>query len=134
MQCFSQLIQIDDITVFFHHIIHIDRNHYRNSQLQKLCCQIHVSLKIGPVNDIQNNIRLFLHQIVSGHLFFWRIRGQGINTWQILDDYIMMTFEEPILFFNRYTSPVPYVLRTSGEFVEQCGFSTIWITRQGNFY
>ncbi len=57
--------EIDHIAVFLYQINHVDGNDGRNADLQQLCGQIKVSLDVGAIDNVQNNIRFFLNQIGS---------------------------------------------------------------------
>ena len=76
-------VNINCAAVELHLIHHIKRNHHRNIQIQQLQSQKQITLNIRSINNINNGIRLFIKQKISGNHFFVRIRRQGINPRQI---------------------------------------------------
>ena len=66
-QFFCQFVDMYFITVLFYDIHHIDSHDNRNTKLHDLCGQIQVTLDIGTVYDVQDRIRSFVNQIISGY-------------------------------------------------------------------
>ena len=73
---------------------HIDGHDHRQTDLHQLCRKVEVTFQIRAIDDIQDDVRLFVHQIVSGDFFFECIRRKGIDPRQILDDDVLVSFEE----------------------------------------
>ena len=62
------------IPIFLYNVHHIDSNHNRNSKLDKLGCKVKVSLKIGCIHNVHNDIRHLFNKILP----HWRIyREEG---------------------------------------------------------
>ena len=72
-QCFFQLINMYGIAVLFYNVHHVNGHDHRNSKLQNLCGQIQVSLNIGTINNVDDGIRFFLKNIISGNYFLQSI-------------------------------------------------------------
>ena len=77
---FAQFVNIDLIAGFFNDIHHVNRHDHRNTEFQNLCGQIQVTLNVGSVYDINDRIRFFVDQIISGNHFLQCIWRQRINT------------------------------------------------------
>ena len=132
-QRLAQLFQIDGIAVFAHQIDHIHRQHHRMAQIHQLGGQVEIALNIRSVHDVQNHIRVILHQIPPGHQLLRRIGRQGINAGQILNDRLRVSLQGTLLLLHRHAGPVAHILIGAGQNVEQGGFSAIGIAGQGNF-
>ncbi len=66
----AQSLEVNIITVLADKIHHVYGDHHRNACFRKLSCQIQISLQVCAIDDVQNDIRLILDQVVSGyHLF-----------------------------------------------------------------
>ena len=66
----AERVEVDLCTCLLNDIHHIHSNHDQNADLKQLCRQVKVSLQIGTIDDIQDDIRLFIDQIVSGDNLF----------------------------------------------------------------
>lgn len=112
------------VTALLHNVHHIDSHNNRNAKFHQLSGEIQVSFNIRTIHDIDNRIRPFVNQIISGDYFLQSIRGKGINTWQIHDDHILGTiapevfFQLAFLFFHRNTGPVSHKLVGTGQRIE----------------
>lgn len=76
---FLQPVGVDEITAFCEHVHHVDGDDHRNAQFQQLRGEIQIPFEIRAVHDIQDNVRFFIQQIISGYDFFQRVRRQRIN-------------------------------------------------------
>ena len=65
---------IDLVSFFLDHVHHIDRQNDRDPELGKLGRQVKVAFQVGAVDDVQDGIRPFIDQIISGYDFFKGIR------------------------------------------------------------
>ena len=129
-QLFRQLIRHDLISVLSHQIHHIHRHHYRDPQFHKLCAQVKISFQVRAVDDIQDRVRLFIDQIISGYHFLQRIRGQRIYSRKIRDHHIFISLQFSFFLFHRYTRPVSNKLVCTCQRVEQSCLSAVWIAGQ----
>ena len=127
-QFLCQLVDADLVAVLADNVHHVDGYHYRNAQLHQLCGEVQVTFQVGTVDDVQNGIRTFLDQIVSGNNLFQGVRRKGVDTRQVCDDNIFMTFQLTFLFFYGYTRPVTNELVRTCQCVEQCGFTSVRVT------
>ena len=85
-----------------------------NAQLNQLGGQVQVTFNVGTINDIQDGIRLFIDQVTTGHNFLQGVGGQGVDTGQVLNDNVLLTFQAAFLLFNRNAGPVADILVRTG--------------------
>lgn len=71
-----QFAQIDFISPGVDQVHHVDGQHDRNSDFDELRRQIQISFDVRAVDNVQDDIGLFLHQIPARDLFFQRVRRQ----------------------------------------------------------
>ena len=69
-QLLGQLIHIDLCVLLFIDVALVERNDYRNSQFQKLCCEEQASAQVCSVYDIDDRIRMFVSDVSAGDTFF----------------------------------------------------------------
>ncbi len=132
-QFLTEFFRIDLVAVLADDIHHVERNDHRDADFHELGRKIKVALDIGSVDDVQDYIRLFLHQIVSGYHFLQRIRAEGINARKVLNDYILVSNQTSFLLLNGNTRPVSDILCTAGQVVEQSCFAAVRIACKSNF-
>ena len=84
-QLFAQLRDVDAVSVFVHDVHHVQRDDGRNVQFQKLCGQVQVPLQVGGIDDVDDGIRSFAHQILPGYHFLHGVWGKGINSRKVLN-------------------------------------------------
>ena len=75
---FFQFIYPDRTAVCPDFIHHIERQHHRNPKLHKLHGKIKIPLHIGSVNNIDDSVRVRIHQKISCYNLFTGIRGKGV--------------------------------------------------------
>ena len=131
-QLLAQLLNVDLIAVLFHHIHHVHGHQNRDAQLHQLGGQVKVTLDIRSVHDIQDRVRPFRNQVVSGHNLFQRVGRQGINSRKVHDYNIPAALQLTFLLLHRYARPVSHKLIGTGQRIEQCCFSAVWISCQCN--
>ena len=129
---FGKLLRVDFVAVLFHDVHHVDCQDHRNAELDKLCGEVEVALEVRAVHDVQDRIRTFVDQIISGDDFLQRVRGQGIDAGKVGDDHVAVTFQLTFLLFNRDARPVAYELVGAGQRVEQRRFAAVRVAREGN--
>ena len=130
---FAKCLEINLSSGLFYHVHHVDGDNDGNSDLQKLGGKVQISLQIGTIHDIQNDIRLLVNQIISRNHFLRGVRGKRVDTGKILDDHILMPLQFSFLLFNGYAWPVTDVLGTSGQIVKQRCFPAVRVSGKCNF-
>ena len=74
-QCIGQFLHVDLVAVLLDKVHHVHSHDHGQADLQKLCGQVQVAFNVGAVHDVEDDVGLLLHQIVSGYDFF-----QGVRT------------------------------------------------------
>ena len=128
----SQLSSINLIAVLAHNINHVQRNRYRIPHLHNLRSQVQVTFNVRAINQIQYTVNIILQQIVTGNNLLQSVRGQGINTGQVGNNYIIMTFKAAFFFLYSYAGPVTNILVGTGQIIKHCCFAAVRVTNQGN--
>ena len=108
---FGKLCGIDLVPVLFHDVHHIDGNDNGDTEFGKLGSQVQIAFQIGAVHDIQDRIRPFADQIVSGDDLFQRIGGERVDAGKVCNDDVVIFFQLAFLFLYRDARPVAYKLR-----------------------
>ena len=129
----GQLRHIDPVAVLLHDVHHVDGDDHRNPQLGQLGSQIQVPLQVGAVDDVQNGVGTLTDQVVAGHHFFQRVRGQRVDAGQVHDGHVIVLFQLALLLFHCYTGPVAHELIGSGQGIEQRRLAGVRVAREGNF-
>ena len=116
------------------HVDHVQRNHDRLSQLDKLCGQVQVTLQVGSILDIDDHIGTFVNNGVTSYHFVQRTGGQTVRARQIQKQHVNACKTFMALFaFHRDTGIVAHMLTRPGEIIENRRFAAVWIARQRNF-
>ncbi len=132
-QFFCKLCGANLVAALPNDVHHVDGYNNRNAQFYQLCGQVQISFQVCTINDVQNRIRTFIDQIISGNDFFQCVRRKGINTRQVGDDNITMPFQFTFLLFDCNPRPVTNELIGTRQCIKQCRFTTVWVTCQRNF-
>ena len=77
---FFQFIYPDRAAVCPDFIHHIECQHHRNAKFHELHGKVQIPLHIGSINNIDNPVRVRIHQKIPCHNFLTGIRGKGIDT------------------------------------------------------
>ena len=113
--CFlRKFLSVDNIALFLENIEHIYSDNNRNTKFCKLSSKIKVSFEVSTVYDVKNSIRTLCYEVVSCNNFLKSIRRKGIDTRQVHNNNIFITFELTFLFFDCNTRPVTDILIRTG--------------------
>ena len=124
-------VDIDGASVSVHLVHHVKRDDHRYIHLQKLHGQIQVSFDVGRVDDVDDALRLFIDDKISGNHFFGRIRRHRINTGKVCDQRVLLSADRPVLSVYRDTREVTYMLSGACQLVKQGRLSGVLISHQG---
>ena len=132
-QLFGQPIHVDFVPSFLHLIHKIQCQHHRPLQLQQLYGEIQVSLQIGGIHNINDAVRTFPNDKITGHDLLHRVGGQGINAGQIHHCQLCPAQMSRSFFFLYCNArPVAHILIGSGQGVEQGRLTTVRVACQGD--
>ena len=108
-------------------IHHIECQHHRYAQLQKLQGQVEIALDVGRVHDIDDAVRLLVEDEIACNDLLLRIRTERINAGQIDDLAILHIADIADLLIHGDARKIADVLVGAGQHVEQGGFATVLI-------
>ena len=133
-QLCRQLLSINLIAILADDINHVQGNGYRIAHFHNLRSQIQVTFDVRAIDQIQHAVNIILQQIVAGYNLLQSVRRQGVNTRQVSDNYIIMTFQAAFFFLYSYAGPVANILVGAGQIIKHCCFAAVRVTNQGNLY
>ena len=111
--------RVDFIALFFDLVHHVERDDHRHVDFHNLSCQIQVAFKVCRVDDIDDAVRLFVKNEVSGNDFFGSVRRQRINARKVDDRHgFGALFVRSFALIDRYARPVADVRGRTRQGVE----------------
>ena len=128
----GELGGVDSVAVLLDHVDHVEGDHHRVAQLQKLGGQVEVALDVGGVHQIQDGVRLLTDEVVPGHHLFQGVGGQGVDAGQVHDCDILLSLQAALLLLHRDARPVAHKLGRAGEGVEHGGLAAVGVAGKGN--
>ena len=132
-QSFLQPLHIDLNPALIQEIRHIQGDHYRDAEFQHLRGKIQISLDVRRIHQIQDRIRMILHQIITADDFFQCIWGEGINTRKVCDNDILLPFPSSFFLFHGNARPVSDILICACQSIKHGSFSAVRVSCQRNF-
>ena len=111
-----------------HLIHHIECKHHRHIKLQKLHCQIQISLNICGIHDIYNAGRLLLNNKLSCHNLLTAVGRHWVNAWQIRHKRIRMISNLTIFAVNCHAWKISNVLVWTSQLIKKCCLSAVLIS------
>ena len=127
----GELLNVDFIASLADDIHHVYRDDDRNAELNELSREVEVSLEVRTVDDIEYSVGTLADEVISRDDLLKGVRGERIDAGEVGDDDSLVLFQLTFLFFDRYAGPVTDELIRTGKRVEQCGFATVRVAREG---
>ncbi len=128
----AEFRHVDVVALPADQVHHVQGDHHRDANLHQLCGEIEVSLQVGGIDDIQDDIRAFLNQIITRNHLFQCIGGKGVDARKVGHDNVLVILQAAFLLLNRNTRPVADELIRAGQRIEQGRLPAVWIAREGN--
>ena len=129
----GELVDVDFVAVFLDNVHHIDRHNNRDTELGELCCEIKVTLKVGTVNDIEDNVGAVINEVITCYNLLKCVRRERVDSGQVGDGDVVVLFELALLFLNRNARPVSNELVGACERVKQSRLAAVWVTGKRDF-
>ena len=129
-QRIGQLFDMDAVAAGTDLIHHVESQNHRDVQLHQLQSQIEVALQIGGVHNVDDGVRMLLHQKVTGDDLLRGVRRERVDARQIHQHSILVVLDRTFLFFNRDAREVADVLIAAGQRIEQRCFAAVLIACQ----
>ena len=123
-------VHVHSTAVFGHFIHHVQRHHDGNVHFQQLHGQVHVSLNIGDVDNVDDPLRLLLQHEVAGDQFLARIGGHGIDSGQIRDGRICPSQDCAVLAVNRHAREIAHMLFCARKLIEKRRLAAVLVANQ----
>ena len=132
-QFLAQPRHVDLIAIFAHQVNHIHSHNHRDTQLDELGGQVEVALDVGAVDDVEDSVGFFPHQVAPGHHLLQCVGGEGVDARQVLDHHVVVAFQAAFLLFHRNAGPVAHILVGAGQVIEQRGLAAVRVAGQCDF-
>jgi len=127
----AQAVDVNRDALLGQLIQHVDGDDHRQAELLQLHGQIQVALQIRAVDDVDDQIRMLIHDEVTRDDFLHRIGGKRVDARQVNQrDLVLLVVEHAFLFLNRDARPVADMLLGTGQTVEQRGLAAVGIADQ----
>ena len=127
-QLAAHLIDINRTAARAYLIHHVQRQHHRYIQLQKLHGEVQVAFNIGGIGDIDDAIRLFAQNIFAGDDLLLRIGAQGIDARQVYDRAVALCAHGADLLLHRHAREVADMAVHASEHIKQCGLTAVLVS------
>ena len=129
-----QRLRVDLVARLFHRVHHIERDHHRNFYLHQLSGEIKVAFQVRRVDDVDDEVGLFVQYVIARDDLFGSVRRKRINAGQVEDfDGLGALFVDALLFVNGDAGPVADVRRRPRQRVEQRCLAAVGVARECEF-
>ena len=132
VQSLADAREVDRVAVFLDDVHHVDRNHHRQSEFGQLRREVEVALDVRAVDDVQDRVGVLLDEELARDLLLEGVRRERIDARQVLDDDVLMSFQDAFLLLDGDARPVADVLVRSRERIEERRLTRIGVSGQGN--
>ena len=89
-------VDVDGSAVAPHLVHHVERQHHGNVEFHQLHRQIQAAFDAGSVQDVDDAFGLLLQDEFPGDDLLAGIRGERVDTGQIRDEGLGMSFDDPV--------------------------------------
>ena len=129
----TELIVINVITMPFQVVEHVKSCNDLYVHIYQLGSKEQVAFKIGCINNIEDNVRGFVKDMLTHIQLFRGISRQGVCSRKVVDiKGISVLFKSALFYVNRNTAVVSNMLERTGCPVENTCLATIWVTYKSN--
>ena len=134
---FGKELCVDFCFFFCVHVRFVKSNNNRDSKFEKLGCEEKASGKIGRINDVDDNVRIFVFYIIACNAFFGSEGRHGICTRKVNGDkflrsFVICFFDGVFFLFNGNARPVSDFFVAAGDGVIHCCFAAVRVARKRN--
>ena len=128
---FAQFVVVDVIATLLGFIKHIEGADHADVHIYQLCGEIEIALQVAGVDDVDDDIRRMLDELLAHIEFFWRISREGIGTRQIYQiEVVAVEIGFAHLGIHGYTTIVAYAFVSTRCEVEEGSLTAVWISHQ----
>ncbi|GBE30237.1 hypothetical protein BMS3Bbin04_01269 [bacterium BMS3Bbin04] len=112
---------------------HVQHTEHRDTQLLELQQQVEVSFEVGGIQNVYNQIGLFIQDKISGDHFLYGIGREAVGAGQVYYfNCDAVTYHVPDFFLYCDSGIISDVLMLTGDGIEQTGFSGVRVSSEGN--
>ena len=119
VQSLADAREVDRVAVFLDDVHHVHRHHHRQSEFGQLRREVEVALDVRAVDDVQDRVGVLLDEELARDLLLEGVRRERIDARQVLDDDVLMSFQDAFLLLDGDARPVADVLVRSRERIEE---------------
>ena len=128
---FAQFVVVDVIATLLGFIKHVEGADHADVHVYQLGGEIEIALQVAGVDDVDDDIRRMLDELLAHIEFFWRISREGIGTRQIYQiEVVAVEIGFAHLGIHGYTAIVAYAFVSTRSKVEEGSLAAVWISHQ----
>ena len=86
----GELVRIDLIAVLLDQVGHVEGNDHRQAGLDNLKRQVQVTLKVGGIDDLDDNIGLAAHEVIARALLLGAVGGKRVDAREVRDGNVLV--------------------------------------------
>ena len=125
-----ELAQVDPVAVLADDVDHVHRHDDRDAERHQLGGEVEVALDVRAIDDVEDRVRLLLHEVFARDDLLQRIRRERVDAGQVLDDDVPVALQAAVLLLDRHAWPVADVLVRAGERIEQRRLAAVRVPRE----
>ena len=131
-QTIGELLNVNLVAGLLNKVGHVEGGHDGQARLDDLESQVQVTLEIGGVDNLNDDIGLAAHEVVARALLLGAVRRQRVDAGEVRNGHALVAQELGFLFLNRDARPVANITVGTGNQVEQRGLAAVGVTRKSN--
>ena len=129
----SQLLFVQLVPLVLQFVVHVQGHHQPEVHIDELRGKVEVSLDVGGVHYVDDDVGHALQQMLAYVQFFRGVGRQGIGARQVYQgNIVVLVMEVPLLGVYGYSGVIAHVLVGAGSHIEKGGFSAVGIAHQGH--
>ena len=86
----GQLVGVDLVTVLLDQVGHVEGNDHGQAGLDNLKRQVQVALKVGGIDDLDDNIGLAAHEVITRALLLGAVGGKRVDAGEVRDGNVLV--------------------------------------------
>ena len=118
-EAFFELLRVDAHAAALRIVLHVEVDEERDALLEELDCEVQVALDVRAVDDVDDEVKLRVHEVIDDDLFLRAARVDAVRAREVDDGNraILVTRVADFL-VDRHAGPVADFLARAREFVE----------------
>ncbi len=124
-------VDADRAAVTAHLVHHVERQHDRNVEFEKLQRKVQVALDVRRVDDVDDAGRFLLQDEFAGDDLLRTVRRQRVDAGKVRDLRLRIAAHRPAHAVDRHAREIADVPVGAGQLVEQRCLAAVLVARQG---